>query len=556
MLPLGGTGRRPQGAPLISAVLDPVDAAAAPMRAVPAVAAPPPLLSLRHMSKRFGTLQALDDVSVDIAAGEIHCLLGENGAGKSTLCNLIFGVYAPDAGQMLLGDQAHRPQGPADALSRGIAMVHQHFSLVPDLTVVDNLLLGQARGVLKRAECARRVRELSASYGLVLDPHARIQDLSVGERQRVEIVKCLMRDPRVLVLDEPTAVLLPAEIDGLLEVCQRLAAQGCGVVLVTHKLAEVKKVAHRVTVLRAGRRVAQSSAPAREIDLLVRAMIQRDLEGLSASASAMLGEVSEEAPATMLQSGSRRPEDEVLMVDGLSVRDAAGVSRLDNFTLIVNRSEIVGIAGVEGNGQSELAAVLSGMLPASQGRFFVGGAELTGRTPRQITAAGVGVVPEDRHAVACFTGMSVAENLFIHRLGRFNRWGLLDRQALRGAALDVMKHFDVRAAGPDIAFGGLSGGNQQKAVLGRELGTEGLSFLLAAQPTRGLDVGAVEAVYGQIRKACERGVGVLLISSELDELLSVAHRIVVLYRGRIMGECAAHAGERDRIGAMMAGHET
>jgi ABC-type uncharacterized transport system ATPase subunit len=528
--------------------------ATAVAHAVPARAEQAPLLSLRGMSKRFGALQALDDVSVDIAAGEIHCLLGENGAGKSTLCNLIFGVYTPDAGQMLMGGQVHRPQGPADALACGIAMVHQHFSLVPDLTVVDNLLLGQARGVLKRSECAQRVSALSEHYGLALDPLARIEDLSVGERQRVEIVKCLMRQPRLLVLDEPTAVLLPAEIDGLLEVCQRVAMQGCGVVLVTHKLAEIKKVAHRVTVLRGGRRVAQSSAPALEIDLLVRAMIQRDLEGLSASASAMLGTVRTDAPAALAPHASRQPEDEVLMVDGLSVRDPAGVMRLDNFTLIVSRSEIVGIAGVEGNGQSELAAVLAGMMPCTQGRFFVGGAELTGHTPRQITAAGVGVVPEDRHAVGCITGMSVAENLFIHCLGRFRRWSLLDRQALRSAALDVMKDFDVRAAGPDIAFGGLSGGNQQKAVLGRELGTAGLRFLLAAQPTRGLDVGAVEAVYGQIRKACERGVGVLLISSELDELLSVAHRIVVLYRGRIMGECVAHASERDRIGAMMAGH--
>jgi len=520
--------------------------------AAPAAAAPA-LLSLRGIGKRFGSLQALDGVSFDIAAGEIHCLLGENGAGKSTLCNLIFGVHSPDVGEMHFGGQVHRPHGPADALARGIAMVHQHFSLVGDLTVVDNLLLGQARGVLKREACAARVRELSAHYGLALNPLALIQDLSVGERQRVEIVKCLMREPRLLVLDEPTAVLLPAEIEGLLNVCQRVAAQGCGVVLVTHKLAEIKKVAHRVSVLRGGRLVATSDAPAQEIDRLVRAMIQRDLGELSASASAMLGEVNTAGSASA-EALPHRAEDEVLMVDGLSVRDAAGVTRLDNFTLIVNRAEIVGIAGVEGNGQSELAAVLAGMLPASQGRFFIQGQELTGRTPRQITAAGVGVVPEDRHAVACITGMSLAENLVINRLQRYTRWGLLDRGALRSAALDLMKHYDVRAAGPDIAFGSLSGGNQQKAVLGRELGTENLSFLLAAQPTRGLDVGAVEAVYGHIRAACERGVGVLLISSELDELISVAHRIVVLYRGRIMGECVAHPSERDRIGAMMAGH--
>jgi simple sugar transport system ATP-binding protein len=514
-----------------------------------------PLLSLRGLGKRFGSLQALADVSFDIAPAEIHCLLGENGAGKSTLCNLVFGVYQPDAGEMLFDGRPHRPAGPAAALAQGIAMVHQHFSLVPDMTVVENLMLGQTRGVLRRRDYADRVAALSAEYGLALDPMANIEDLSVGERQRVEIVKCLMRNPRLVVLDEPTAVLLPAEIDGLLEVCRRVAAKGCSVVLVTHKLAEIKKVAHRVTVLRGGRVVAQSAAPAQEIDRLVRAMIQRDLEGLDAGASAMLGGAVAQADdgAVAVDETPRPAADEALQVDGLSVRDADGMARLSNFTLIVNRGEIVGVAGVEGNGQSELAAVLSGMLPASDGRFFVRGQELTGASPRALTAAGVGVVPEDRHAVACITGMSLAENLMLNRLDRFRRFGLLDRGALRAAAQDLMQRFDVRAAGPDIAFGGLSGGNQQKAVLGREITTDGLVFLLAAQPTRGLDVGAVEAVYGQIRAACERGVGVLLISSELDELISVADRIVVLYRGRLMGHCPAHPSARERIGALMAG---
>jgi ABC-type uncharacterized transport system ATPase subunit len=229
-----------------------------------AVAAGTPLLSLRGVSKRFGSLQALSEVSIDIAPAEIHCLLGENGAGKSTLCNLVFGVHQPDAGEMQLDGAAHRPSGPAQALAHGIAMVHQHFSLVPDMTVVDNLMLGQTRGVLRRKAYAQRVDELSGEYGLALDPSARIQDLSVGERQRVEIVKCLMRQPRLVVLDEPTAVLLPAEIEGLLAVCERVAARGCSVVLVTHKLAEIKKVAHRVTVLRGGRVVAQSAQPAED----------------------------------------------------------------------------------------------------------------------------------------------------------------------------------------------------------------------------------------------------------------------------------------------------
>jgi general nucleoside transport system ATP-binding protein len=518
-------------------------------------AAVAPLLSLARMSKRFGSLQALADVSVEIAPGEIHCLLGENGAGKSTLCNLIFGVYQPDSGEMRFLGEAHQPAGPREALAKGIAMVHQHFSLVGDLSVVDNLLLGQSHGVLRRRECAERIKTLSAHYGLALDPWARIQDLSVGERQRVEIVKCLMREPRLLVLDEPTAVLLPAEIAGLLAVCERVAAQGCSVVLVTHKLAEIKKVAHRVTVLRGGRVVAQSNRPAEEIDRLVRAMIQRELEGLDASASAMLGEAPEGASVAGGPERRHVLADEALQVDGLTVRDTHGTTRLDNFTLVVNRGEIVGIAGVEGNGQSELAAVLSGMTGATQGRFFVRGQEMTGRSPKVITSAGVGVVPEDRHSVGCITGMTLTENLLLNRLDAFRRYGLLDRGAMRKAALELMQRFDVRAAGPDIAFGGLSGGNQQKAVLGREITTKGLVFLLAAQPTRGLDVGAVEAVYGQIRAACEQGVGVLLISSELDELLSVAHRIVVLYRGRIMGHCKAEPANRERVGAMMAGQE-
>jgi len=505
-----------------------------------------PLLELQGLGKRFGALQVLDDVSLTLQAGEVHCLLGENGAGKSTLCNLIFGVHAPDAGAMRLSGQPYRPTRPADALEHGIAMVHQHFSLVPDVSVVDNLLLGQSRGLLRRAECAARMRELGARYGLPLDPFARISDLSVGERQRVEIVKCLMREPRLLVLDEPTAVLLPEEIQALLQVCEKVAAQGCGVVLVTHKLAEIRRVARRATVLRGGRIAARSEAPARDLDLLVRAMIQRDLvdpnETVPAAPVRTAPATGEEVPAP------------ALMVDGLTVRDAQGMTRLDKFTVLLAPGEIVGVAGVEGNGQVELAGVLSGLMPATEGRFFASGAELTGQGPKAITAAGVGIVPEDRHASGCVSAMSVAENMLLNRLADYRRWGLLDRAALRRDAQDLMRTYDVRAAGPDAAFSGLSGGNQQKAVLARELTTPGLRFLMAAQPTRGLDVGAVEAVYGHIVGACQRGAGVLLISSELDELLKVAHRIIVLYRGRIMGQCEAHASQRERIGAWMAGH--
>jgi simple sugar transport system ATP-binding protein len=514
------------------------------------VARAEPILSLTNIGKHFGAFTALEGVSLDLMPGDVHCLIGENGAGKSTLCNVIFGVHQPDAGAMQVNGAPYRPRNPREALAHGIAMVHQHFSLVDDASVLDNLLLGQARGWLNRQREATRLREVLASVGLELALDAKVADLSVGERQRVEIVKCLMREPRLLLLDEPTAVLLPAEIDALLDTCERVAARGCAVVLVTHKLKEICRIATHATVLQSGRVVARSATPSSEIDRLVHAMIHRpgkDGDEDDGDLASRLSLVSARSPY------SRPLAEEVLQIDGLSARDAEGVTRLEACTLVVNRGEIVGIAGVEGNGQSELGAVLAGMSSASAGRFFIAGRDMTNATPRELTQAGVGIVPEDRHAVGCVTGMSVADNLLLNHLDRYTRAGFLRRGAMRAAALDLMQRFDVRASGPDALFGGLSGGNQQKAVLARELTLDPLLFLLAAQPTRGLDVGAVAAVYAHIRAARDRGVGVLLISSELDELMSVADRIVVLYRGRVMGTCTPDASNRGRIGAWMAG---
>jgi simple sugar transport system ATP-binding protein len=508
------------------------------------------LLEIDHVSKRFGALAALADVSLSIAAGEVHGLLGENGAGKSTLCNIVFGVHSADAGAMRLAGLPYAPSGPADALRAGVAMVHQHFSLVPDLTVVDNLLLGRARGFLRRRAFAAEVRRLSEEFGLAVRPEALVQDLSVGERQRVEIVKCLMRRPRLLVLDEPTAVLLPEEIDGLLGVCESVAASGCGIVLVTHKLAEIRRTAARVTVLRLGHVVARSDTPSQEMDRLVRAMIGRD----PVSAGLLVG--PEPIPAAPSAPELRTSETAhvVLRVERLGRRDAEGVRRLDGIDFDVHRGEIVGIAGVEGNGQSELVAVLSGMSDATEGGFQLDGAVMTRCSPRALTAAGIGVVPEDRHREGCVLGMSLAHNLALDRLPRYrNRLGLVDRAALTADARRRMHDFDIRAAHAAAPFASLSGGNQQKAVLARELTLPGLRLLIAAQPTRGLDVGAVEAIYGHIRAASRAGVAVLLSSSELDELLAVADRLFVMYRGRVMGECAARGADRGRIGAWMAG---
>lgn len=504
----------------------------------------PPVLSLNAVDKSFDTLRALNAVSLTIERGQIHALLGENGAGKSTLCNVIFGIHRPDYGSMTLAGDPYRPSDPAHALRSGVAMVHQHFSLIGTMTVVENLMLGRVRGRLARGDFTSRIKSLSQDFGLEIEPHRRIDDLSVGERQRVEIVKCLMQKPRLLILDEPTAVLPPTEIDSLLRICRQVANSGCAVVLVTHKLAEIAKVADWVTVLRAGTVADGAPMAANPMSRFVRAMIGRD------TAAAALIEGGGEAEA---KPSRRRAGKNALTVDAVNYEDRDGVRRLEDITIEVAPGEIVGLAGVEGNGQSELGAILAGMDAPSSGRVFADDFEITGARPSAITAAGVGIVPEDRHTVGCILGMSVADNLLLGQLRRFTRFGLLRRSAMAKEAKTLMQRYDVRAPGPEALMSTLSGGNQQKAVLARELSLDPLVFLLAAQPTRGLDIGAVAAVYQRIREARDRGAGVLLISSELDDLIAIADRILVIFRGLIVGEQPASIAARESIGRLMAG---
>ena len=512
---------------------------------------PPALLALDGIGKRFGGRPALEDVTLNVNAGEVHCLLGENGAGKSTLCNIVFGVHRPDAGSLSLGGAPFVPSGPAHALSSGVAMVHQHFSLVGNMSALENMLLGRARGTkLALQAMSRRVRALGDEYGLEVDLERPVEDLSVGERQRIEVLRCLLDSPRLLVLDEPTAVLPPREVGALLAICRRLAERGCGLVMVTHKLAEIAEIAHRTTVLRRGRVVETVAMAGASTDLgaLVRAMVGREVRPLGANGA--LRPAPAAAPADVSAGDTAK---EALRIDGLVVKDQAGAVRLDvSFT--VNRGEIVGLAGVEGNGQTQLGAVLAGLLEPAAGRVHVGGTDVTDLPPRALSRLGVGIIPEDRHAVGCHLQLSVAENLLLGKLEDYTRFGLLRRRAMARAAAERMAAHDVRAAGPDAPMASLSGGNQQKVVLARELALDPLVFLLAAQPTRGLDVGAVEAVYTEIRKACSRGAGVLLISSELDELLAVADRVLVIYRGRIVGALPAGPEHRDAIGTLMSGH--
>jgi simple sugar transport system ATP-binding protein len=495
------------------------------------------VLSVEGVTKRFGELVALEDVSFSVRRGEVHCLLGENGAGKSTLCNLIFGVHRPDSGRFSVDGARFEPRDPAHALRAGVAMVHQHFSLVGPMTTLENLALG--RRAVRALELRARTEELCRRFGFELDLEKPVEELSVGARQRVEVIKCLLGEPRLLVLDEPTAVLPPSEVASLLETCRRVADAGCGVVLVTHKLAEVAQVADRITVLRHGRVVESVPRVGADLRALVRAMVGRELGPLAEAERREPSSSAEELGVPALE------------LESLTHLDVAGQERL-RVSLRVGRGEIVGVAGVEGNGQSELAAILSGMLAPASGRILVAGEDVTGLAPRELTRRGVGCVTEDRHATGCHVGLSVAENLFLGSLSRFSRFGLLDRARLRKAAAERLAAFDVRGA-PDSKMGALSGGNQQKVVLSRELSLNPLVFLLAAHPTRGLDLGAIEAVYAAIRRARDAGTGALVISSELEELLQVADRVIVLYRGRIVGEVRGGSAQQELVGALMSG---
>ncbi|MFI5624914.1 ABC transporter ATP-binding protein [Nocardioides sp. NPDC051685] len=516
-----------------------------------------PALELKGIAKRFGSLHALVDVDVAVQAGEVHCILGENGAGKSTLCNLVYGSTRADRGEMRLFGESYDPRRPSDALRAGVAMVHQHFSLVPTLTVAENLLLGAGRRLrLPHRELAAGVARIEADYGLAVDLDALPSDLTVGERQAVEIVKALLREPRLVILDEPTAVLGPDELQALLSTVRRIAADDRAVVLVTHKLAEIEAVGDNATVLRGGSVAGSGAIAELGRERLVSMMIGRPIADLGTLAGAALdvpARADEPDPVARVEQVRALRQEPSVRIENLHVPAGVGATVVEGVDLDLNAGEIVGIAGVEGNGQSELVAALSGARSAT-GRFTVGGVDLLDQPPAARTAAGVGVIPEDRHLEGCIPAMSVAENLFLGRLGDFTARGLLRRAAQHRAASDVIAAHGIRAAGPEAAMSTLSGGNQQKVVLARELGLDPLRFLVAAQPTRGLDVGAVDAVLGQIREAAANGAAVLVVSSELPELLALCDRILVAFRGRLVGPVhPASPTARTDIGNLMVG---
>lgn len=494
-------------------------------------------LELRGITKRFGSLVANDSVNLTVEPGQIHCLLGENGAGKSTLMNVLYGLYQADEGQILLDGKAAKFAGPGDAMTAGIGMVHQHFMLIPVFTVAENVVLGheptKAAGWLDLAAARAKVKEVSDRFGFDVDPDALVGDLPVGVQQRVEIIKALIGDAQVLVFDEPTAVLTPQETDELMVIMKQLRDSGRGIVFITHKLREVREAADKITVMRLGKVVGEAK-PTDSAEEMASLMVGRQVD-LDVS----------KAPAT--------PGPVALQVRNLSVWDHAGSKVLDDVSLDIHAGEILVIAGVQGNGQTELTEAILGTQPKTAGSILLAGTELSGKSVKQRLDAGLGFVPEDRTEDGLVADFTIAENLMLNRSDRppFAKRGVLQLGFLKQFAQDKIKEFDVRSQGIETRAGQLSGGNQQKVVLAREL-SRNLSLLVASQPTRGLDVGSIEFVHEQIVAARDAGTPVLIVATELDEATQLADRIAVMYRGRIVG-IVPPTTDRAVLGKMMAG---
>jgi simple sugar transport system ATP-binding protein len=497
-----------------------------------------PVLEVRGITKRFPGVVANDHVDFDVRRGEVHAMLGENGAGKTTLMNIIYGLYHPDEGEILLNGKPVRFASARDAIRRGIGMVHQHFMLIPVMTVMENIVLAaeptRAGVFLDQDAAVKRVRELSDTYGLVVNPHARIRDITVGQQQRAEILKALYRGADILILDEPTSVLTPQEARELFEILESLKAQGKAIVFISHKLNEVLQVADRITVLRRGKKIDTIPRAGATEAQLARMMVGREVLLRVEKSPASLGEP-------------------LLVVEDLHVVDERGLEAVRGISFEVRAGEIVGVAGVDGNGQTELIDGITGLHRPTAGRVLIGGKELTAKTARVYLDAGLGHIPQDRQRHGLVLEFALAENLVLHDYGKepFSRFGWLNPRRLMSWARRVLQEFDVRGGGPRTRASALSGGNQQKVVVAREV-ERNPRVLIAAQPTRGLDVGAIEFVHRRLVEQRDNGKGVLLVSLELDEILSLSDRILVIYEGRIVGEFTPDATEEE-LGIAMTG---
>ena len=498
----------------------------------------PPVLEVRNITKRFPGVLANDHISFTLEQGEIHAFLGENGAGKSTLMNILYGMYDPDEGEILINGEPIRISGPSDAIRRGLGMVHQHFMLVPTLTVAENVMLGTeiTRSMfLDERKANERIRALSEQYGLAVPPNALVQDLSVGVQQRAEIIKALYRGADILILDEPTAVLTPQEADDLFVVVRSLREQGKSIIFISHKLREVLDIADRITVLRRGR-VVGTTTPAQSNEESLAAMM-----------------VGREVTLTVAKDVAT-PSDVVLDVDDLVVLDDRGAIAVNGLSLDVRAGEVLGIAGVQGNGQTELVEAITGLRPAQSGHVRLLGTETTAASPRTILEQGVGHIPEDRHRHGLVLSYPIADNLVLssYYQAPFAHGITIDADAIDRNAQILVKEFDVRTPSIHTPAANLSGGNQQKCVVAREFSRPN-KLLIAAQPTRGLDVGSIEFIHRNIIEQRDRGVGVLLVSAELDEVLALADRVAVMFKGNIIATAPIADATREQLGLLMAG---
>ena len=498
------------------------------------------VIEMREITKVFGEFVANDKINLELRKGEIHALLGENGAGKSTLMNMLAGLLEPTSGEIVVNGQVVKLDSPSKAASLGIGMVHQHFMLVEAFTVAENIILGSEltkNGVLDIARATREINELSERYGLAVDPSAKVADISVGAQQRVEILKTLYRGADILIFDEPTAVLTPSEIDELMAIMKNLVKEGKSIILITHKLDEIRAVSDRVTVIRRGKSIETVEiAGATNADL----------------AEMMVGR----SVSFKTEKQAAQPKEVILSIKDLVVNENRGVPAVKNLSLDVRAGEIVGIAGIDGNGQSELIQAITGLRKIESGSVELKGQSIVGLRPRQITEMSVGHVPEDRHRDGLVVEMMMSENIALQTYYKepLSKKGILNYSNIIGYAKQLMQEFDVRAASEIVPAAALSGGNQQKAIIAREV-DRNPDLLIVSQPTRGLDVGAIEYIHKRLIQERDNGKAVLVVSFELDEILNVSDRIAVIHDGKIQGIVTPETTNKQELGVLMAGGE-
>jgi general nucleoside transport system ATP-binding protein len=496
------------------------------------------VIEMLNIRKEFGNFVANDNITLQVKQGEIHALLGENGAGKSTLMNVLFGLYQPEAGEIRVKGKPVKITDPNVANELGIGMVHQHFMLVDTFTVTENIILGSEPtkgGTIDIKKAEQEVRELSERYGLAVDPTAKIADISVGMQQRVEILKTLYRGADILIFDEPTAVLTPQEIQELIQIMKALVKEGKSIILITHKLKEIMEVCDRVTVIRRGKGIGTLNVSDTNPTELAELMVGRQVQF-----------TTDKEPA--------KPKDNVLEIKDLVVKDARGVTTVNELNLTVRAGEIVGIAGVDGNGQSELIEAITGLQKVESGSILLNGKDITNLPPRKVTESGVGHIPQDRHKHGLVLDFPIGENMVLQTYYKdpYSKNGILNFKNIYEKARQLIKEFDVRTPDEYTKARALSGGNQQKAIIGREV-DRNPDLLIAAQPTRGLDVGAIEFIHKRLIEQRDQGKAVLLVSFELDEIMNVSDRIAVIYEGKIVAIVDPKETDEQELGLLMAG---